>query len=417
MKFQSIEIINWRQFAEIKVDFHENLTILTGANGSGKTTILNILGKHYNWNINFVSTPTNDLLSGTLRYLSGLLDDFPYPLIPFDSPPGMPPEHRNFYRSIGSIFYSNGQIGRLWVDSVVGSEYSVNIKDQLPLTGLHIASHRPIYSYKPVTSIPTQPFNRDQMYQQYYDSFLQRFLGNFHPNIKSPNQIMKESLLALAIFGEGNKYVLADTKASNVFEGFQDILSKTLPPKIGFRKLSVRIPEIVFETKSGDFSLDAVSGGVSSIIDMAWRIFMRSPEGGTFVCSIDEPENHLHPELQQSLLPNLVNAFPNVQFIITTHSPFMITAVYDSAVYVLDYNESNKVESQRLDSVNKSGTANEILRNVLGLPFTMPLWAEQKFESIVNKYAVSGVDEETVDELEAELKEAGLENFLLDTNK
>jgi len=41
--FQKLTISGWQQFQDIEVDFHDRLTILTGANGSGKTTILNLL--------------------------------------------------------------------------------------------------------------------------------------------------------------------------------------------------------------------------------------------------------------------------------------------------------------------------------------------------------------------------------------
>ena len=61
----------------------------------------------------------------------------------------------------------------------------------------------------------------------------------------------------------------------------------------------------------------------------------------SFLVLLDEPENHLHPELQKSFLGNLIKAFPNVQFIVATHNPFMITSQKDSNVYVLDYNDKN----------------------------------------------------------------------------
>lgn len=66
-----------------------------------------------------------------------------------------------------------------------------------------------------------------------------------------------------------------------------------------------------------------------------------------------------------------------------THNPFIISSVPDSNVYVLDYNLENKVNSKYLDFVNRAGTANEILRDVLGLPFTMPIWAEQRVDAII----------------------------------
>ena len=39
---------------------------------------------------------------------------------------------------------------------------------------------------------------------------------------------------------------------------------------------------------------------------------------------IDEIETHLHVELQKKILPFLTNFFPNIQFVITTHSPFIL---------------------------------------------------------------------------------------------
>lgn len=82
-----------------------------------------------------------------------------------------------------------------------------------------------------------------------------------------------------------------------------------------------------------------------------------------FVVTFDEPENHLHPALQRTLLPTLSAAFPQVQFIVATHSPFMVSSMKDSAVYVLRYQDaeleieessgsivgSRRVQSVRLD--------------------------------------------------------------------
>ena len=397
MTFRSLEITDWRQFEHILIDFHPKLTVLTGANGSGKTTLLNILGRHLNWNVNFVSTPRRRKGSANLQYDTG-----------FSRRPQIT---SGSWVNIGNVVYENGTSGTLQVPGGdIGQQYGINILNMQAVPGLHIPSHRPVYSYQPVAYIPTQVMSRQQVYSEYFGSTFARYQGQNHN--KAPNQLMKEVLISLALFGYGSEYVTPDGSARATFENFQEILRQVLPSTIGFERLSIQTPEVVLETKSGNFSLDAVSGGVASIIDMAWRIFMYSPENGQSVCTIDEPENHLHPALQQSLMSNFISAFPNTQFIIATHSPFMISAVYDSSVYVLDYNSDQRVEGAQLETVNKSGTANEILKDVLGLPFTIPLWAEEKFDYIVQKYADKGVSDETVDELEAELKAAGLEDFV-----
>lgn len=48
---------------------------------------------------------------------------------------------------------------------------------------------------------------------------------------------------------------------------------------------------------------------------------------------IDEPESHLHPELQKRIIPTLRELFPNIQIICTTHSPFIIASAGDDAKF------------------------------------------------------------------------------------
>lgn len=117
---------------------------------------------------------------------------------------------------------------------------------------------------------------------------------------------MKETLISLATFGYGNSAVEADPESAQIFEEFQEVLKKMLPANLGFKRLTVRIPEVILETDTGHFSIDALSGGAAAVIDLAWQVFMYQPSGSEFVVTLDEPENHLHPELQQRVLADLV---------------------------------------------------------------------------------------------------------------
>ncbi len=53
---------------------------------------------------------------------------------------------------------------------------------------------------------------------------------------------------------------------------------------------------------------------------------------------IDEIELHLHIAWQKKVLPFLVKAFPNLQFIVATHSPFVVSSIESSVIYDLDKN-------------------------------------------------------------------------------
>ena len=148
---------------------------------------------------------------------------------------------------------------------------------------------------------------------------------------------------------------------------------------------------------------------MAALIDVAWQIYMRSRLDETFTVLIDEPENHLHPSLQRVLLPSLVKAFPKAQFIAATHNPFVVTSVPDANVVVLDFVDG-RVESTQLkdEEVNRSVTVNQVLADVLGVPFPAPLWVEHELDRIVKSVQGKELTAEILASLRTDLKSAGL---------
>ena len=57
---------------------------------------------------------------------------------------------------------------------------------------------------------------------------------------------------------------------------------------------------------------------------------------------VDEIETHLHYELQKKVLPFLCTIFPNIQFIVSTHSAFILNSIENAVIYDLE----NKVTVQ-----------------------------------------------------------------------
>ncbi|MGB0562293.1 MAG: AAA family ATPase, partial [Spirulinaceae cyanobacterium] len=179
--------------------------------------------------------------------------------------------------------------------------------------------------------------------------------------------------------------------------------------------IEIREMELVFVCNEGkdEFILESASGGISSLIELSWQIYTFSlQERGEFTVLIDEIENHLHPTMQRRVLYDLVNAFPQARFIVTTHSPLVVSSVKDSSVYALRYNDRNKIESHKLDLLNKAKTAQEILDEVLGVSFTMPIWVEEKLTQIVQQYAADNMDEAKFSQMRADLQEMGLERLM-----
>lgn len=94
------------------------------------------------------------------------------------------------------------------------------------------------------------------------------------------------------------------------------------------------------------FALNEMSDGYTAFLNIVMELLMRFEIAGAAVdyeksaiAMIDEIEAHLHVELQKRVLPFLTQMFPNVQFIVATHSPFVMTSLENAIVYDLEKRE------------------------------------------------------------------------------
>ena len=84
-----------------------------------------------------------------------------------------------------------------------------------------------------------------------------------------------------------------------------------------------------------DLQIDQLSGGISSLISYCRyckRLSMANPDSQNpleedAVILIDELDLHLHPKWQKEIVDDLKRTFPNCQFIVSTHSPFVIQSL------------------------------------------------------------------------------------------
>lgn len=98
----------------------------------------------------------------------------------------------------------------------------------------------------------------------------------------------------------------------------------------------------IMEDDKIPFSFNTLADGYSAIISIATELMLRMEGHGakTYdlqgIVLIDEIETHLHVELQKKVLPFLTDFFPKIQFIITTHSPFVLSSVSNAVVCDLE---------------------------------------------------------------------------------
>lgn len=319
---------------------------------------------------------------------------------------------------VGEIEYSDFPSSPLLVPESVGSQYQLEIPKQQSLIGLTISSHRLMPNYQQLPHLPFGGMIPESAFGAFQSEAIHRYRGE-HTGYSLMFQI-KQAVAAWAVYGEGNSVLQANAGQKDAYNGFVEVLRKVLPESLGFTDLAIRPPDVLLVTRSGEFLIDAASGGITTLIEIAALIYGCSirPEvkGKRFVVVYDEPENHLHPELQRSLFHKLTSAFPYVQFIAATHSPFIVSSLKDSNVYVLRYEnvkdekptEQSRVVSQKLDYANRAGTASEILREVLGLPSTFPQWVEHDLNRIIERYQAEPLDEIKINQMKKELHDAGL---------
>lgn len=137
-------------------------------------------------------------------------------------------------------------------------------------------------------------------------------------------------------------------KIQDWFDRFEAALQTLLDDKsihleYDFRKYNFKIKQEGREP----FGFNELSDGYSSVLYIVSDLILRmdknwlmgeeiSKYDGQGIVLIDELETHLHIELQKKILPFLTEFFPNLQFIVTTHSPYILNSISNARAYDLE---------------------------------------------------------------------------------
>lgn len=132
---------------------------------------------------------------------------------------------------------------------------------------------------------------------------------------------------------------------------------------------------------------DGYRNVIGMVADIAFRMAVLNPfleenaaEETPGIVLIDELDLHLHPKWQRNIVDDLKKAFPKIQFIATTHSPFIIQSLEQGELRVLD----EEIKGGLVQFENMS--IEDVIENVMGID--LPQWSQRRKEmyEVAEKY-------------------------------
>lgn len=156
------------------------------------------------------------------------------------------------------------------------------------------------------------------------------------------------------------------------------------------------------------FDFNTLSSGYQAVLDIVLDLMMRmqNQTQRTFdfnlpgIVLIDEIETHLHLELQKNIMPLLTTIFPNIQFVVTSHSPFILNSLENAVIYDLENHllVENGLEDVPYDGIVEGYFGADKLSNTLREKF-------ERYKKLVKKKELSDDEMSEIAELELYLDE------------
>lgn len=192
-----------------------------------------------------------------------------------------------------------------------------------------------------------------------------------------------------------------ETRNKGRYSQVISLINELLPEACRIRQKSVATPggrEHLFDMNGVTLPFRALSDGYRAYIgwigDMLFHLCMGAASGAKLVDTrgvvlVDEIDLHLHPEWQRVVLPTLSRALPNVQFIVTTHSPLVVGSLEATNLFTL-VEQDGAVTVKRLPEDVYGRSAEQILLSpYFGLDTTRAAGVSTELETLAQA-AVNG---------------------------
>ncbi len=350
-KLTKLKLHNIGGFKDFELNFHDKLTVLIGENGTGKTTILS--------NIALILNFLFDHLNGKKVSFGRLIE---YKSSNIDCDINL--DSKSFLLGLNN-FELNG------IDSFATTiKQLFNEYRYLPLFVYYPTYQTPlekiVFSYVNIEDNPSEAY-MSACNNEVFD--VNRFFAWF----KWQEGIKRE-------VGNNKKYEIIRQAVCQVLTD-----NKTTFDNLYITWLKNPQGDLCIEKNGTVLNINQLSAGERMLMilvaDLARRLIVANPKSdnplhGDGVVLIDEIDLHLHPSWQRKIVPNLMEIFPNCQFIISTHSPLILSNISHNNIIILEDFQAVKVTPHTLGRDN-----NSILYDLMGVK-QRPEQTQQKLDKL-----------------------------------
>lgn len=390
MKIKHLKIENFRILRHVDIDLEDGINTFIGINGAGKSTILHAIRILLSWFVARMQAKTGHGLSLTDHDISHgeeyckleltLDNGVKWKLFKRLSAIRKPQTEKS------DLSEMNGLIVKLYDSySVKGAQLS-----QLPMIAYYGVDRAvPDVQYPKGNKHLLSPLDVYKSFREEKISF-----RSFFEWFKEREDIENENYR-----NNSSRSFVSDHQLDAV----RLAIESTVP---GYSNLHVRrSPRAIIIDKGGEeFNFTELSDGekcyITLVGDIARRVAMTNSQtqnalDAPAIVMIDEIDLHLHPSWQQNVVENLKRAFPNVQFIITTHSPFIISSMKKTGgnqMIALDNGELN-----RIDKDVYGAPVEDVLFGVFGLKTVRNTEVQERIDHIWQMLRNPSFDRDEVD--------------------
>lgn len=132
------------------------------------------------------------------------------------------------------------------------------------------------------------------------------------------------------------------------FTSFETVLKQIFNDPSLQLKFNYKDYSFLISNNGKEFKFTQLSAGYAAALDIVVDLMLKMQQVNNLrrvydmpgIVLIDEIETHLHLQLQKQILPILTSVFPQIQFIVTSHSPFVLNSLKNVTVFDLEHQEA-----------------------------------------------------------------------------